>query len=92
LVEEEISKMKAEKEALEKSHEEKVVEYEAKLEEVNAALTKSTEQMTKMKRQFQAKLKALREKGSDTTSPTQSDVRIMRLIELQSLTVTLMNN
>jgi len=70
LVQEEISNMKSEKEAMERRYQEQISELETKLEETNAALVKSNETMAKMKRQFQVKLKALRDQQQSSPSPS----------------------
>ncbi|OXA37244.1 protein lava lamp isoform X3 [Folsomia candida] len=82
LVEEDVGRLKQEREQLEAEFQEKSAAYEVKITQLEEQLTKSTEQLAKMKRQFQIKLKSLRDenaKASSTSSspcPPEIDVKL----------------
>jgi len=73
-LEEDIWRLQADKENLLKSIVEKdaiILENEGKIEELNSSVTKQDLTLRKMKAQFQAKLKALKQKQPESQSPNE---------------------
>ena len=82
-LEEDIWRLQADKENLLKSITEKdaiILEKEDKIEELNSSVTKQDLTLKKMKIQFQAKLKALKEKQPESQSQSPNDVSFKELL------------